>query len=180
MVWHWLGHVPAQSIHSELVSAFDFALTIRDLLEPLPNRLRRRGVRCGQYCKAEMASVGRFKLVLRHNGDGPNEFFVLAGDPHEKGINLFALAHNVNIKMNAREVKEVLDEVYKMESTVISARRRGRWDGCVRGQIDASRTRPRSFPSGCRYVAPGGRERRVLLAGDPNGFQAGPHANQLE
>ena len=31
-----------------------------------------------------MARDGRYKLVLRNNGNGPNEFFDLANDPREK------------------------------------------------------------------------------------------------
>ena len=38
----------------------------------------------GQYRNTEMARDGRFKLVLRNNGNGPNEFYDLAADPHEK------------------------------------------------------------------------------------------------
>src|SRR5208337_1121272 len=41
------------------------------------------------------------------------------------------------LKMNAREVKEVFDEVYNVESTVISACGRSRRDGRVRGWRDA-------------------------------------------
>jgi hypothetical protein len=37
------------------------------------------------------------------------------------------------LKTNAREVKEVFDEVYNVESTVISACGRSRRDGRVRG-----------------------------------------------
>jgi len=39
----------------------------------------------------------------------------------------------VIINMNAKEIKEVFDEVYNVESTVISACGRSRRDGRVRG-----------------------------------------------
>jgi hypothetical protein len=45
---------------------------------------------------------------------------------------------NVIINMNAREIEEVFDEVYNVESTVISACGRSRRDGRVRGQDDGS------------------------------------------
>ena len=105
MIWHWLGHIPAQSMRNELVSVYDFVPTVCDLLQlpppagrnlcgrsyslflegkPLPKKSRWRTVVFGQYRNTEMARDGRFKLVLRNNGNGPNEFFDLAADPHEK------------------------------------------------------------------------------------------------
>jgi len=93
---------------------------------------------------------------------------------------LFALPYNVLINMNAREIKEVFDEVYNVESAVISACGRSRRDGRVRGQRDGSRPRPGSFPVARKHVARGGRGRRVLLAGDPVCLQAGSHADQPE
>ncbi|PYT19724.1 MAG: hypothetical protein DMG58_35715 [Acidobacteria bacterium] len=105
MIWHWLGHIPAQSVRNELVSIYDFVPTVCDLLQlpqptgrnlcgrsyslflegkPLPKKSRWRTVVFGQYHNTEMARDGRFKLVLRNSGSGPNEFFDLAADPHEK------------------------------------------------------------------------------------------------
>jgi choline-sulfatase len=105
MIWHWLGNIPAQSVRPELVSAYDFVPTVCDLAgvappagrnlcgtsyllpltgKPLPKKSRWRSVVFGQYRNTEMARDGRFKLVLRNNGSGPNEFFDLAVDPREK------------------------------------------------------------------------------------------------
>jgi arylsulfatase A-like enzyme len=104
MVWQWLGHVPAQSVRPELVSAYDFVPTVCDLLElppaghnlcgrsyhllltgkPLPKKSPWRTLVFGQYRNTEMARDSRFKMVLRNNGSGPNEFFDLANDPSER------------------------------------------------------------------------------------------------
>ena len=105
MIWHWLGHVPAQSVRPELVSTYDFVPTICDLTgadlpagrnlcgrsylplvtgKPLPKKSPWRTVVFGHYRNTEMVRDGRFKMVLRNNGSGPNEFFDLADDPREK------------------------------------------------------------------------------------------------
>ncbi|HLN04038.1 MAG TPA: sulfatase-like hydrolase/transferase [Bryobacteraceae bacterium] len=105
MIWHWLGRVPAQSLRPEVVSAYDLVPTVCGLLEvpppegrnlcgrsyhllvmgkPLPKKSPWRAVVFGNYRNTEMARDTRFKLVLRNNGSGPNEFFDLADDPREK------------------------------------------------------------------------------------------------
>ncbi len=104
MIWQWLGYVPPGSVRPEVVSAYDFVPTVCDLLElpgpghnlcgrgyhllltgkPLPKKSPWRTLAFGQYRNTEMARDGRFKLVLRNNGSGPNEFFDLANDPGEK------------------------------------------------------------------------------------------------
>jgi arylsulfatase A-like enzyme len=103
MIWHWLGHVPAQTVRPEVVSAYDFVPTVCDLLElpppghnlcgrsyqllatgkPLPKKSPWRTLVFGQYRNTEMARDFRFKLVLRGNGS-PSEFFDLANDPGER------------------------------------------------------------------------------------------------
>jgi len=105
MIWHWLGHVPPQSVRPEMVSVYDFVPTVCDLLEvpapagrnlcgrsyvplllgkPLPKKSPWRHTVFGQYRNTEMARDTRFKLVLRNQGAGPNEFFDLDDDPREK------------------------------------------------------------------------------------------------
>ncbi len=105
MFWQWLGHVPAQNLRPEAVSIYDFLPTVCGLLEipvpegrnlcgrsyhlqltgkPLPKKSPWRSLVFGNYRNTEMARDTRFKLVLRNNGDGPNEFFDLADDPREK------------------------------------------------------------------------------------------------
>ena len=105
MIWHWPGRIPVENVRPEVVSTYDFVPSICDLLEiPLPagrnlcgrsylplvtnTRLPKkspwRTVVFGEYRNTEMARDGRYKLVLRNNGNGPNEFFDLANDPREK------------------------------------------------------------------------------------------------
>lgn len=104
MIWQWLGRVPAQGVRPELVSAYDFVPTVCDLLELpppgrnlcgrsyqllltgklLPKKSPWRTLVFGQYRNTEMARDFRFKVVLRNNGTGPNEFFDLADDPSER------------------------------------------------------------------------------------------------
>ena len=104
LIWQWLGHVPAQTTRPEIVSAYDFVPTICGLLEvptpdrklcgrsyhllatgkPLPKKSPWRTMVFGNYRNTEMAQDTRFKLVLRNNGDGPNEFYDLADDRGEK------------------------------------------------------------------------------------------------
>lgn len=105
MIWHWLGRVPPQSVRPELVSSYDFLPTLCELLElplpanrnlcgrsylslalnrPLPKKSPWRTVVFGHYRNTEMARDGRFKLVLRNEGNGPNDLFDLADDPREK------------------------------------------------------------------------------------------------
>ena len=52
--------------------------------KPLPKKSPWRNVVFGEYRNTEMARDSGSKLVLRNNGDGPNEFFDLANDPREK------------------------------------------------------------------------------------------------
>ena len=104
LIWYWLGHVPAQSVRTELVSAYDFVPTVCDLIDVsppgrnlcgrsylplltntrLPKKSPWRNVVFGQYRNTEMARDSRFKLVLRNGGSGPNELFDLGADPREK------------------------------------------------------------------------------------------------
>jgi len=105
LIWHWLGHVPAQNLRPEVVSAYDVVPTICGLLEvpppqgrnlcgrsyhlllegkPLPKKSPWRTTVFGNYRNTEMARDERYKLVLRNSGNGPNEFFDLADDPRER------------------------------------------------------------------------------------------------
>lgn len=105
MIWHWLGHVPAQNVRPEVVSAYDFLPTVCGLLDvptpegrnlcgrsyhlpltnkPWPKKMSWRRITFGNYRNTEMARDERYKLVLRNNGNGPNEFFDLSVDPRER------------------------------------------------------------------------------------------------
>jgi len=88
-----------------VISAYDFLPAICGLLDvpqpqgrnlcgrgyhllamgkPLPKKSPWRTLVFGNYRNTEMARDTRFKLVLRNNGGGPNEFYNLADDPREK------------------------------------------------------------------------------------------------
>jgi arylsulfatase A-like enzyme len=104
MIWQWLGRIPAQGVRPELVSPYDFMPTVCELLDlpvptrnlcgrsyllpltgkPFPKKSPWRSVVFGQYRNTEMARDGRFKLIMRNGGGGPNELFDLADDPREK------------------------------------------------------------------------------------------------
>lgn len=102
MIWNWMGKVPIEATRPELVSFYDVVPTICEAVgvEPpsrnLPGRsyLRFvigkpgkepwRNMVYGNFRYAEMARDARYKVVLRHNGSGPNELFDLKVDPREK------------------------------------------------------------------------------------------------
>jgi arylsulfatase A-like enzyme len=126
MIWHWLGHIPAETVRPELVSAYDFVPTVCELVDiappagrnlcgrsyllpvtgkPLPKKSPWRSVVFGQYRNTEMARDERFKLVVRNNGNGPNEFFDLANDPREK-VNQY---ENLQYKADVAELARALE-----------------------------------------------------------------------
>lgn len=104
LVWSWMGHVPAQSVRPELVSAYDLVPTLCDLTaaepparnlcgrsylplatgKPLPKKQPWHTTVFGYYRNTEMAREKRYKLVLRSQGKGPNELYDLTVDPREK------------------------------------------------------------------------------------------------
>ena len=104
LIWSWLGHVPAQAVRPEVVSAYDFVPTLCDLLDvsppaanlcgrsylplvtgrPLPKKLPWRTTVFGHYRNTDMARTDRYKLVLRDGGKGPGELYDLVADPAEK------------------------------------------------------------------------------------------------
>jgi arylsulfatase A-like enzyme len=105
MIWNWPGRVPVESRRPELISTYDFLPTMCELLEIpppagrnlsgrsylplvqnrlLPKKSPWRTVVCGHYRNTEMVRDGRFKLVQRNEGNGPNELYDLADDPGEK------------------------------------------------------------------------------------------------
>jgi arylsulfatase A-like enzyme len=104
MIWSWPGKVPVQHTPPELVSFYDFLPTICDLVDvPLPDRKLTgrsylpmatgrtlpkkepwRNIVFGHYRNTEMARDARYKLVLRNQGQGPNELYDLRADPREK------------------------------------------------------------------------------------------------
>src|SRR5260370_20543095 len=104
LFWSWPGHVPAQATRPELVSAYDLVPTLVDLTgadipgrnlcgrsylalatgKPLPKKQPWRTAVFGHYQNTGMARVERYKLVLRNEGQGPNELYDIGVDPREK------------------------------------------------------------------------------------------------
>ena len=117
MIWNWPGRIPVQSVRPELVSFYDVLPTVCDLTgtkvpdrnlcgrsygplllnHPLPKKNPWRTTVFGQLRNTEMARDARFKLVIRNNGDGPNELFDVRADPREK-VNLFESPQHVTVR----------------------------------------------------------------------------------
>lgn len=105
MLWSWPGRIPTHSARPELVSFYDFFPTVceatgvdapsdRKLVgrsyfpvvanQPIPKERRWRDLVFGQFRYAEMARDNRYKLIVRHEGKGPNELYDLRSDPRER------------------------------------------------------------------------------------------------
>lgn len=117
MIWNWPGRIPVQSVRPELVSFYDVLPTICEITgtnvpdrnlcgrsyapilfnHPLPKKNPWRSTVFGQLRNTEMARDARFKLVLRNNGDGPNELFDVRADPREK-VNLYESPRHVTVR----------------------------------------------------------------------------------
>jgi arylsulfatase A-like enzyme len=117
MIWNWPGKVPVQGVRPELISFYDFVPTIceaagvsappanlcgRSYLNlaagrPLPQKQVWRDLVFGHFRNTEMARDNRYKLVLRNNGEGPNEFYDLRMDPREM-TNQYANANFITVR----------------------------------------------------------------------------------
>ena len=106
MILSWPGKIPTGEMAPEMISFYDVMptlcqaagvappanrnLTGRSFLyiakrDPLPKQSPRwRNIVFGQFRYTEMARDARYKLVLRHEGKGPNELFDITADPKEK------------------------------------------------------------------------------------------------
>jgi arylsulfatase A-like enzyme len=105
MLWHWRGKIPVEATRPELVSFYDFVPSVCELAgaaipagrnlcgrsyvplamnKPLPKKEPWANLVFGHFRNTEMARDNRFKLVLRNEGEGPNELFDLSNDPREK------------------------------------------------------------------------------------------------
>lgn len=103
MIWNWLGKVPPEAVRPELISFYDFLPTVCEAAGVTPPADRNLAGRSylpivtgkppaepwknlvyGHFRYAEMARDPRYKVVLRNEGQGPNELFDLAVDPNEK------------------------------------------------------------------------------------------------
>lgn len=103
LIWNWPGKVPPEARRPELVSFYDMLPTLCELaaVAPpanrnlcgtsylpfalnLPEKPAWRPLVFGHFRYAEMARDARYKLVLRHEGKGPNELYDLRADPRER------------------------------------------------------------------------------------------------
>lgn len=105
MIWNWPGKVPVEGSTPELTSFYDFVPTVCDAVgvaapadrglcgrsylklakgEPFAKKETWRSTVFGHFRNTEMARDQRFKVVVRNNGEGPNEFFDLKLDPTER------------------------------------------------------------------------------------------------
>lgn len=104
MIYSWPGKVAAESVAPDLVSFYDFLPTICEATdsplparklagrsywpivrrEPLPKKQPWKQMVFGEYRNTEMVRTNRHKLVIRNDGNGPNELFDLRADPREK------------------------------------------------------------------------------------------------
>jgi arylsulfatase A-like enzyme len=106
MIMSWSGKIPAEATTPEFVSFYDVMPTLceaagvqapssRNLTgksflyiarrEPLPKGARTwRNLVFAHMRNTEMARDTRYKLVLRNNGEGPNELYDLTTDRGER------------------------------------------------------------------------------------------------
>lgn len=104
MIWSWPGKIPIESTRPEQVSSYDFMPSLCELAgveapernlcgssylrlalnHPLNKGERWRETSFGHFRNTEYARTNRFKLVVRNNGDGPNELWDLSKDPRER------------------------------------------------------------------------------------------------
>lgn len=105
MIWSWPGRVPAEGVRPELVSAYDLLPSLCEVTgaavpegrklpgrsyaglamgRPLRKKERWRSAVFGDFRNTAMAREERFKLVLRNEGKGPNEFYDISTDPRER------------------------------------------------------------------------------------------------
>ncbi len=109
MIWNWSGRLPVEATRPELVSFYDFVPSVCEAVgvEPPSRNLCGRSYLglaqgkgptrdkpwpstvFGHFRNTEMARDNRFKLVLRNNGEGPNELFDLRADPREMANQYF-------------------------------------------------------------------------------------------
>lgn len=101
----WPGRIPTGMSRPEMVSAVDLVPTVCEIAgvplpagrnlcgrsyltvaagKPLPNRKVWNDLVLGELRGAEMARDNRFKVVLRGEGQGPDELYDLRKDPNER------------------------------------------------------------------------------------------------
>jgi arylsulfatase A-like enzyme len=114
----WPGKIPTDAMAPEPVSFYDVMpslcaaagvqppagrnLTGRNFMpiakrDPPPPGERWRNLVFGHFRNTEMARDSRYKLVLRNEGAGPNEFYDLTADPREKA-NLYDTPEFITVR----------------------------------------------------------------------------------
>jgi arylsulfatase A-like enzyme len=105
MIWSWPGRIPVGSARPEMISFYDFLPTVCEAagVQPpagralcgrsyLPAVLNQQPAKdtpewpnivFGHFRYTWMARSNRFKLILRHDGKGPNELYDMRSDPRE-------------------------------------------------------------------------------------------------
>lgn len=103
MIWAW-SRVPPQGVRPEVISLYDLLPTLLEvggaapasggcpgrsylrsaLNEPYPKKHRWHNQAFGEFLDAGMACDGRYKLVRRNGGQGPNELYDLVNDARER------------------------------------------------------------------------------------------------
>lgn len=104
MIWSWPSRIPPSSTRPELVSFYDVMPTVCQLAgvaapgrnlcgrsylplltgQPLPKKQPWPATVFGTFRNTDMARDNRHKLVLRNNGEGPNELFDVIADKRER------------------------------------------------------------------------------------------------
>lgn len=126
MIWCWHGKTPPEGVRPELVSFYDFLPTVceaagvtapanrglcgRSYLKlaknkPLPKKKPWNNLVFGHFRNTEMARDGRYKLIVRNGGEGPNELYDLRADPREK-TNEFANQGFATVRIRLTEALE--------------------------------------------------------------------------
>lgn len=104
LFWSWPGRVPALNSQVAQVSSYDLLPTLCDAAgasvpernlcgrsylllatnKPFPKKQSWRTTVFGHYQNTDMARISHYKLVLRGDGQGPNELYNLTSDPGER------------------------------------------------------------------------------------------------
>ena len=102
LIWRWPTSFPPQTIRTDVVDSYDLIPALAQLAgaalpagysaptylpfvygRRLPKKQTWRGIVYGRVQNTEMARDDRYKLVLRNQGRGPNEFYDERSDAHE-------------------------------------------------------------------------------------------------
>lgn len=105
MIWSWWGKIPVAAARPEVIGSYDFLPSLSEASGVAPPPLKRlcgrsylplamnkrlpkkqpwENLAFGQYRDTAMARDFRYKLILRNNGEGPNELYDLRADAREK------------------------------------------------------------------------------------------------